>query len=269
VFDNQEFIAWANENVVFLVGHEGKSHSAYEAKPGDKDAKDDKKDGKDEKKDAEKPEPETTKPEAAKPEGGDESAKAPAGGCSIYAGITCEEHEKVAADAKEGSGGPKLEFKGWPTSFMIAPDGTVEKHESDRAVKSLEDGVADFTKKKGLKPDKKFLTYLAALDEGDQATADGKWKVAITAYLKVDAVSKKMKGLGATLTPKVAALSDAIAAAFTKLKGDESKDAAAKFAAVKALRADVGARFAAGLLPVVADLDAWLKENPPPAPPKK
>ena len=78
-----------------------------------------------------------------------------------------------------------------------------------------------------------------------------------------------MKGLGATLTPKVTALNDAIAAAFAKLKDDASKDAAAKNAAVKALRADVGTRFAAGPLPVVADLDAWLKDNPAPAPPKK
>jgi hypothetical protein len=262
VFENADFVAWANENVVFLVGHTGRNHKVTPKKDDGKD-----KDGKngDETpkdgapKDGEKPEP----------KGDPAAGAAKPGECTLYPGITCDEHEKIFADAKEGTGGPKLEVKGFPTSYMVAPDGTFELHTKDRSVKELEDGVADWTKKKALKPNKKFLTYLAALDEGDEDVEAGKWKAAIAAYLKVDAVGKKMKGLGASLAPKVTALNDAVVKAFAKVRDDESKDLAAKNAEVKALRADVSARFAAGPLPVVADLDAWLKANPPPPPPAK
>ena len=78
-----------------------------------------------------------------------------------------------------------------------------------------------------------------------------------------------MKGLGATLAPKVAALNDAVAKVFAKARDDEAKDLPAKIAAVKALKSEVGTRFAAGPLPVVAELDAWLKANPPPPPAPK
>ena len=266
MFENADFIAWANENVVFLVGYTGKNHKVTPKadKKDDPKPKDDAKPN-----DGDKPKDGETPAEPPK-DADSKSEPAPkAGECTLYPGITCDEHEKIMADAKEGTGGPKLEVKGFPTSYMVAPDGTFELHQKDRSVKELEDGVADWTKKKALKPNRKFLGYLAALDEGDQAAEAGKWKAAIAAYLKVDAVGRKMKGLGASLAPKVTALDAAIAKAFATVRDDAAKDPAAKSAEIKALRADVSTRFAAGPLPVVADLDAWLKANPPPAPPKK
>ena len=228
-----EFAQWANENVVFLVGYQGKSHKVDPA-----------------------------------PANGAETKVAKAGECALYPGLTCDEHEKILTDATEGKGGPKLEVKGFPTSYMITPDGkTFEQHKADRAVKALEDGVADFAKKAKLKPSSKYQTYLTALTTGDKAVADGKWKPAITAYMTVDAVAKKMASLGARLGPKIDALNDAVVDAFGKLKDAAATDLVAKNKSIKALRADVGAKFTtSGNLAVVADIDAWLKANPPPAP---
>jgi hypothetical protein len=261
VFEQPEFLQWAAENIVFLVGYEGKNHKiswgshgdAKDGKDGDaKDGDEDRKDGKDGK-----------TGERAKP-------KAREGECKLYPGITCEEHEKIAKDAKEGEGGPKLEFKGWPTSFVIAPDGTFEKHEKDRAVKDLIAGVEDFAKKSKLKPSKKYQGYLAALEDGDKAVEAGKWKAAIAAYLKVDAVAKKMPSLAARLPARVETLNAKVADAFAKARDDEATDLAAKIKAIKALRAEVSAKLSSGALPVVADLDAWIKENPvPPAAPAR
>ena len=155
---------------------------------------------------------------------------------------------------------------------MIAPDGkTFEPHTKDRAVKDLEDGVGDFEKKAKVHPSKKYEGFLKALSDGDKAVADGKWKVAISAYLQIDAVAKKMPSLGGRLPAKLEALNDAVVTAFGKLKDDAATDLAAKVKAVKALRSDLGPKFATGTLPVVADIDAWLKANPPPAatPPPK
>ena len=260
MFEDAEFIAWANENVVFLVGYEGKNHKTPKAKSSEGGEGGEGKDGKGDKEGADGDE---TK---AKPE---KKARASGHDCVLYPGISCDEHEKIMEDAKEGKGGPKLEVKGFPTSYMIAPDGTFEPHKADRKVKELEDGVADWTKKKALKPSKKYATYLQAFAEGEKAVDDGKWKAAVTAYLKVDAVGKKMHGLGATLTSRLEALDDAVTTAFEKARDDESADLVKKIATIKALRADVAPKFQMGTLGAVAEMDAWLKANPPPPPPPK
>jgi hypothetical protein len=66
----------------------------------------------------------------------------------------------------------------------------------------------------------------------------------------------------------VDALNERVVEAFAKARDDEGADLPARIKAVKALRAEVAAKFASGALPVVADLDAWIKDNPvPPATP--
>ncbi len=240
MFENADFISWANENVVFVVGHKGKSHKDAGG-GGDKD------------KDAD----------------GKKSKPAKEGDCPLYPGITCEEHEKIMEDATGGKGGPQLSVKGYPTSYMIAPDGTFEQHRKDRAVKDLEDGVADFAKKSKVKPSKKYQVYLDALDAGDKAAQGGKWKDALAQYLKVDAAPKKMTSLASRLATHVDELNAKVVEAFGKVKDDASLDLVAKIKAVKALRSDVGAKLASGPLAVVAELDAWIKDNPAPAAPPK
>ena len=69
----------------------------------------------------------------------------------------------------------------------------------------------------------------------------------------------------ARLGPRVEALNDAVVETFGKLKDGAATDLVAKNKAIKALRSDVGAKFvSSGPLALVADIDAWLKANPPP-----
>lgn len=260
MFEQADFIQWANENVVFLVGYKGKNHKTGE-KAGEKTGDESGKGGED-------------KGEGGK-SGGEKSGKAekPAkakaakeGECSLYAGISCDEHEKILEDALGGKGGPKLEVKGYPTSYVIAPDGTFEQHKKDRAVKSLEDGVADFMKKAKVKPSKKYQVYLDAIEAGDKAADAGKWKDALSQYAKADAAPKKMTSLAGKVGVRVEALNAKVVEAFARVTADEACDLVAKIKAVKALKSEVGARLSTGLLPVVAEIDAWLKANPAPAP---
>ena len=275
MLEDPEFIAWANENIVVVVGHQGNTHSAYKAKkdaggkaPADDGAEDpkagDPKTG-DAKPEDPKPEPDAPKPQDAPPadekqaEGGERDA----GGCFIYPGIDCAEHEKIHEDAKTGT--PSVEFQGWPTSFMVGPDGTVERHRDDRKPQACMDVLADFQKKFKFKvTPKKWKGYLDAITAGDKAVAEGRWKAALSSYLSIDKEGKKLSSLQLELPPKVEALNAKVAAAFAVLR-DDSCDLAAKVKAVKALRSDVSARLSTGPLPVVADLDAWLKANPAPA----
>src|SRR6058998_1710550 len=125
---------------------------------------------------------------------------------------------------------------------MIGPDGTVEKDTSDREPKACMNGLIDFQKKFRLKiPGKKFLTFVAAIADGDKAAEAGKWKDALAAYAKVDAEGKKLSSLQPEVKAKVDALNAKVADAFAKAR-DGDGDLAAKGKAVKALRAEVSAR---------------------------
>jgi hypothetical protein len=240
VLENAEFIAWANENVVVVIGHKGSVHAP-------------------EKKDPKAPPAPEPAPEA-------ETAGAP-GECRLYPGLTCAEHEKIMEDAT-GSGTPKVEVKGYPTSYMVAPDGTFAKHTSDRQPKPCMDALVDYQKRFRLKiTAKKFASHLAALADGDKAVAEGRWKDALAAYAKVDGEGKRLSSLQMELPAKVEALNAAVAAAFAKAKDGDAAPAP-KRAAVAALRSAVAAKLSTGPLPVVAELDAWLAANPAPPPAK-
>jgi hypothetical protein len=249
VLENADFIAWANENVVLVVGHKGSQHKP----PAAKDSKDPKT-GKGAKDDPAPP------PEEPAPNGA-------ADGCSLYPGLSCAEHEKIMEDATTG-GTPKLEVKGYPTSYMVAPDGTFVKHTSDREPKACMNALIDYQKKFKIKiPGKKYAGYIATVADGDAAVAAGKWKDALTAYGKIDAEGKKLASLQTELKGKVDALNAKVVEAFGRLK-DGDGDAVAKNKSIKSLRADVSAKLSTGALPVLADIDEWLKANPAPVPAK-
>jgi hypothetical protein len=268
VLEDDDFVTWANENIVVLVGN---SNGSGKHKTGD-EPKDDAK--KDDKKGVAMPEeegkgdpPKDEEPkDDPKPEEGEEPA-GPAADvpCTYYPGIKCSEHVKAVQDVrKPPEGCPEVpDWKGIPATFLIAPDGTVEECKEDRAPSSLQGAVEDLQKRLKLKPlpFKKYGTYVKAIEDGDAAVADGKWKAALAAYAKVDKDAKKLPGLAGRLVPKVEALNAKVVEAFAKAK--EEGDDAAKMKAVKALRAEVSARLSTGALPVVADLDAWIKENAP------
>jgi hypothetical protein len=236
VLENDDFILWANENCVCAVGHDGATGGKEDHKP--------------------------TKITDAKTKEEREI-------CPSYDGLTCEEHRKVKADARaapEGAG-QIGESPGVPNNWLVGPDGSCVQIPNDKAglPKALIEELTT-AQKKFEKPilRKKWDAYQKSFDEGDKALADGKWKAAIAAYAKVDADTKKLsKGLVEKVAAKAKDVNDQVAAKFTELK-DGSEDAAAKLKAVKALRAEIGTKLAGALLPVVAEIDAWVKENAAP-----
>jgi hypothetical protein len=268
VLEDEDFIAWANENVVVLVGN-GNGTGTHKTGAKDDDAKGGKKD--DDKKGI--PRPEGEEPDA-KPEEGDSKPEEPTAGpaadvdCTYYPGLKCAEHVKALQDVrKPPEGVPEIpEWKGIPATFLVGPEGTVEECNEDRAPSSLQNAVEDLQKRLKLKTVsfKKYEGYLKAMADGDAAVEAGKWKAALAAYAKVDKDAKKLPGLTVRLGKRLEAMNAKVLEAFGKAK--EEADAAARLKAVKALRAEAGAKLAsAGALPVVADLDAWIKENAAPA----
>jgi hypothetical protein len=234
VLENDDFIAWANENCVCAVGHDGAVGGKEDHKP------------------AKEVDPKT---------------KAEREICPSYAGLTCEEHRAIAHECRsvpEGQGRIG-ESQGVPNHWVVYPDGKVEGIENKDAAlpKTLIEVLTADQKKIDGKPIpmKKWDVYRKAFDDGDKAAADGKWKASLAAYAKVDADAKKLsKGILEKLEAKAKDLSDKVAAKFAELKDGEGDDAT-KLKAVKALRAEVGAKLSSGPLACVADLDTWIKET--------
>jgi hypothetical protein len=233
VLDNDDFIAWSNENIVAVVGHNGATGGKEDHKPvTEKDAK--------------------TKEEREV--------------CPVYPGLTCKEHQDLrAAFSNPPDGWGKIgQSDGVPNHWMVGPDGLCEKVENKDAAlpKSLIEVLTAFQKKYEGKPVplKKWDAYNKSFTDAEKALADGKWKAALAAYGKVDADGKKLsKGLVEKVAAKVAELNEKVVAKFTEVK-DGADDTATKLKALKALRSEVGQKLSTGFLPVVADLDAWIKE---------
>lgn len=241
VFEKDDFIAWANENVVTMVGHNGASGGKEDHKPT-----------------------EVTDPKT----------KEKTSVCPKYVGVTCAEHQACATDAHNPQGDlPKIPQKETaPSTYLVSPSGEVTEIEGvERSnPKAIMEKVTALTKKLDAKPVlyKKWQEYRQALADGDKAVAEGKWKAALAAYLKVDADSKKLsKPLADRLKTTLEVANAKIVARLDEIKGGVEDDAG-KLKLVKALRADVGQKFSTGTLPVVATLDDALKEMAPAAPPK-
>ena len=233
MLENEEFAAWTIENCVAVVGHNGAVHGE-DHKPVDVT------------------DPKTKEKKSV---------------CPSYLGLTCPEHQAIQseiASPKDGVG--KIDMpNGVPATFMVGPDGTVEKMDQAKSMvaKSAIDELTAFQKKYDAKPigGKRYEVYKKALADSDAAVAATKWKDALAALVKVDADGKKLsKGLVEKVKAKADALNELLKARFEELKSGESA-AAAKSKAVKQLRADVSAKLLSGVLPVVADLDAWIKEQ--------
>jgi hypothetical protein len=233
VLENDDFVAWTNENCLCVVGHNGAVHGE-DHKP------------------VEVTDPKTKEKKST---------------CPKYLGLTCEEHQAVQADAqnpKDGVG--KITMPGGvPATFMVGPDGAVEQMDQAKSqgAKSAIDELVAYQKKYDGKPipSKKYEAYKKLFADGDTALEAGKWKDALSALVKVDADGKKLsKGLVEKVKAKADALSEKAKAKFDELK-DGDGDPAAKLKAVKALRADLSTKLSTGALAVVADLDAWIKEQ--------
>lgn len=239
MLDNEEFIAWTNENIVAVVGHDGATGGKEDHKP------------------VEETDPKTKEKREV---------------CPSYPGLTCAEHKALRhAFANPPDGWGKIPpSDGVPNNWVVGPDGTVEKIENKDAfvVKTLIETLTAYQKKYEGKPVplKKWDAYNKSFADADKAIEDAKWKAALAAYAKVDGDAKKLsKGLVEKLAAKVAGLNEKVAARFAEIK-DGADDAPVKLKNVRALRAEVGQKLSTGALPVVAELDAWIKEQAAAAP---
>jgi hypothetical protein len=242
VLTNEEFATWINENGIAVVGHNGSVGGKADHKP------------------VEEVDPKTKEKREV---------------CPSYAGITCADHQKC----KEEAGNPpdglgKIDFpNGVPNSWMVGPDGVVERMEQKDSMvpKSAIEALTAFQKKYEAKPVpfKKYETYRKLFADHDAAVEAGKWKDALSALVKVDADGKKLSpGLAEKVKAKAGELSDKAKARLGEIEAGDGDDAS-KLKAVKALRADVSAKLSIGNLAALADLDAWIKERAAAAAPAK
>lgn len=231
MLDNEDFVKYANENLICVVGHNDDGHAAET-----EDAK---------------------------------GKKVP--GCDLYPGLTCDQHKAVMRDVGSGANGlPKIELpNGVPNSWLVAPDGTVEqiepaKQQSAGGVQELAEALQ---KKAGKAVSWKDYEKLQdGFATGARATEAGDFKAAIAAYAAIDKKAAKLpEAFGTRLKAAVEALNAKAVEAFEAVKALE--DAAKRDKDMKALRAKVSAKVGSAALPVLADIDAWLKANPA-APPK-
>ena len=250
VLDDPDFIAWANENVVVLVAHKPTSHK---------------------------------KLEVSKPAKGEPKSQ-----CSVYPGITCDEHDQIFRDlvkepapkddkdkkpapkAKKGEPKdalPKVDMAGFPSSFLISPSGTIEKHGADRQPASCKDGILAFQTKfdENPIPVSKWDEVKGAWGEAEKAFPSGKWKATLDALAKMEAAAggKLPKAWLAKEKERLDAVNGKVAVRFAEIKKGKGADAVKK--AVKALHDDVAVTLAAGPLAVVAELDAFLSGGAAPA----
>jgi hypothetical protein len=229
VLENDEFVEWANENVVVVVGHTDENH------------------------------PTETEDEKGK--------KVP--GCPVYPGLTCEQHRAMTGECLNPAQGlPKIAVgNGMPNSWLVAPDGTVEAIESaDQQVASKIQELIEAIQKKAGKvvPWKKYEKIQQAFEEGDKAVEAADWKAALAAYGRVAKDAAKMPAtITERLDKRVEALNSKVAEAFGTLR-DGGEDAGAQWKAVTDLRGKVAAKVGAKPLPALAEIDAWLKDHKSP-----
>jgi hypothetical protein len=245
VLEDAEFGAWAAENVVVVVGHPKGSHKSADV---------------------------------AKPAKGEPKKQ-----CSLYPGIACEDHEKAFVDltGKEPGGDkdkdkappkkkkdgeaalPHVDMKGFPSSFVISPDGTIVKHGADRKPDTCRSFLEEQQKKfdENPIPASKAADVKKAVADAEKAAKAGSWKAALAAIGVADArlEGKLPKALAERVKGWLEAANAKAVARFAEAKA--AKDVAAQTKAVKALREEFGRPLACGTLPVVADLDAWLAEH--------
>ncbi|MDF1701755.1 MAG: hypothetical protein P1V36_11420 [Planctomycetota bacterium] len=225
MLENKKFVAWANENLVVVVGHTQEDHpTEYEDAKGKKQP-----------------------------------------GCPLYRGMTCEEHRAIPRECMTGGEGiPTVKSTNMmPNSWLVTPGGEVTQIPSadQQSAGKIEEIVMEAQKAAGKHLTwKKYGKYLESFEASDGALREDKLKEAIKALQKVEKDSKKLPaGMQAQVTTRVDAINAKAVEAFEALKAGE--DVAAAMKAANKLKTQVGARFKRGYLPVVAEIKAWLKET--------
>lgn len=224
MLENKKFIAWANENIIVVVGHTQTDHPT--------EIEDDK------------------------------GKKTP--GCPLYKGLTCEEHRALPGECRSPPEGmPKLESTNlMPNSWVVTPDGTVTQVESavQQVPGKIEELITDLQKEAGKHLTwKKYTKYRETFEATDAALAEGKLKDALKALAKAEKDTKKLpEGMKAEVDQRVEALQKAATEKFEALQAG-SEDLTVKIKAANKLKTEVGKRLKRGYLPVVATLKDWIK----------
>lgn len=230
MLENEKFVEWANENVIVVVGHT-----------------------------------ETEHPTEVEDEKGKKSP-----GCPMYLGLTCEQHRAITGEClNPGEGLPKIEVgNGMPNSWLVGPDGVVEAIApvEQQVSGKIQELIEAIQKKAGkVVPFKKYETVLKGFDDGDKAIEAGDLKAALVAYGKVAKEAAKMgETVNQRLDKKLDLVNVKAEEAYLVVK-ESDKDATAKWKAMTELRAKVAAKVGTKSLPVLAEIDQWIKDNKVPA----
>lgn len=226
MLENEDFVKYANESIVCVVGHNDTGHEAEV-----EDAK---------------------------------GNKSP--GCALYPGLQCKQHQSIMGEVgRPPEGMPRIELpNGVPNSWLVAPDGTVEPIDpADQQSAGKVQELCEALQKKAGKAIgwKDYGKLQEAFESAAKAVEGGDWKAAITACQAVEKRAAKMPpSVGERLAKQVEELNAKVAEAFEAAKGEP--DAVQRDRDMKALRAKVSAKIGPKALPVVAEIDAWLKANP-------
>src|SRR5262245_18654358 len=174
VLENAEFITWASENAIILVPHPDKNHGSVDV---------------------------------AKPAKGEPKKQ-----CSLYPGLSCDEHVSAYADAAEPTADEKgdkdkkpakadkpkkkgdvpdlvrFEVKGFPVSYLLSPDGQFEVHKADREPAPCKDGILAFQAKfdEHPIPFSKLADVRKSKDALEKSMKASNWKAAYAALVAVD-----------------------------------------------------------------------------------
>ena len=225
MLENKKFVAWANENLVVVIGHTQEDHpTEYEDAKG-------------------KMQP----------------------GCPLYKGMSCEEHRAIPRECMSPPEGfPAVKSTNMmPNSWLVSPSGEVTQIASadQQSAGKIEEIVMESQKEAGKHLTwKKYSKHLESFEASDAALRDGKLKDAIKALMKVEKVAKKLpEGMQAEVGARVDGINAKAVEAFEEIKAGE--DTAAALKAANKLKNEVGARFKRGYLPVVDEIKTWIKET--------
>ncbi len=226
VLGDPELVAWLNENVVLVVSHSDTGHEE-----GVADA---------------------------------EGGVAP--GCPLYPGLGCAQHRAIEEEIRAAEAPlPRIEFSNnRPISFLVSPSGEVTPLDAPTQMTParLRERAEAIQKAAGRHvPWKKYAALLEELAATEAAAAAGRFKDGLKTLQKVEKEAARLpEALQAQVAAAVVSFEAAVRAEFERLKA-APEDPAVRLKAVGALRQQVALRLAQGLLPVVAELDAWIKEE--------
>lgn len=247
VLEDAEFITWANEHVVLLVGHGRGSHGTIDV---------------------------------AKPAKGEPKKQ-----CALYPGLTCEQHDQILKDTKGGGDDdkkpapkkkdkdkdrdtppafPALKFDGIPASFVVTPDGKATDHKGDREPGACRTGLEAAQKAfdEHPIPASKLAAVRAAWADAEKVAKNGKPRPTLEALAKLEAAAGG--ALPQLWVARVKAKVDALdAKAVTRLADvRKGKDPEAVTKALEALRSEFDVPLASATPAVLAKLDEALGRAP-------